>query len=170
MDMIVLPVLPIETSLRDAFGEMKTARRSAVIAHDGSDAWLFRAAWIVWGIAAGKKRLADLETKESVHMVSPSHKTAQAIDFDNPSGTRDAVENLLDSVIRPYLMRTSVSFGGMTTIITRHETLKLDFDSGPADCYCTNPNRRDDPHSYSQGQVPADGKCTRDGSKIVCAP
>lgn len=170
MDTIDLPVLPIESSLREAFGEMKRAGRSAVIGEDESGAWLFRAAWIVWGIAADKQRLAELENRQSVHRVSPSHKTAQAIDFDNPHGTVSAVETLLDSVVRPYLMKASVSFGEMTMIITRHESLKFDFGSGPADCYCTNPNRRDHPHSYSQDDVPDDGKCTRDGSKVVCAP
>ena len=169
MDIVDLPVVPIETSLREALDIMKRANRSAVIGHDDDDAWLFRAAWVVWGIAGRKKRLADLELKQRVHTALPSDESARAVDFDNPHRSRDAVEKLLDSVVRPYLMRADIPFGGMTRIITRHESLGYDFGSGPADCYCTNPNRSDDPHSYDQSRMPKDGKCTYDGSRIVCS-
>jgi hypothetical protein len=167
MDTIDLPVLSITTALRIALEEMKAAKRSALVAPDGEACWLFRAPWVVWGIAARKETLADLEQRLPVHLASTTYDLAKAIDFSNPYSTQAAIEDLLDTVKRPYLMAASVSFGQMATIITRHESFKDDTDLGPADCYCTNPGRQDNPHSYSK--PPDDRKCVYDGSRVECA-
>jgi hypothetical protein len=168
MEVIDLPVLPIDAPLREALAEMKRVKCSAVVTPDGDSYWLFKAPWVVWGIARGEEVLGDLEQRRRVHKASESNLANKGIDLSNPFQTVDAIEGLLDTVIRVYLVAALAPSGRIATIITRHENLKYEIESGPADCYCTNPNRPDDPHSYSP-PLPTDRKCNLDGSQIVCS-
>ena len=55
-----------------------------------------------------------------------------------------------------------------TKIVTRHEGLSQALSLAPSNCYCTNPNRVDDPHGYNP-PLPPGNKCKLDGSPILCA-
>jgi hypothetical protein len=173
MDVVELPVLPIEASLDKAFDAMKEADRSAIVAVDSTRYWLFKAGWVVLGIARGEKVLADLEKRRRVHLASPVEAAQKKIDLMSPTKTPIAVEQFLDTVHRSYLLtdpvlRTSPLHGPMIKIITRHEGLAIEVGSGPTACYCTNPAVADDPHGYDQ-PLPFNNKCTLDGWDIVCS-
>jgi len=170
MDIVELPVLSIEAQLDEALAEMKQKERSAVVAIDGTRCWLFKAGWVVVGLARHEKVLADVENRTRVHLALPTEVDSYGIDLINPTNTWTAVESFLDNVARRSYMITTTQpllIGQMAAVVTRHESLAVAVKSGPTDCYCTNPGVGDDPHTYSK-PLPAGAKCVYDGSSIIC--
>ena len=169
MDVIELPILSVDASLQEALVAMKAAGRSAVVAVERNWYWLFKAGWIVAGIARGEKVLAEVEKRRRVHEASGVEIAQHAIDLIDPGQSWIAIEGFLDSVGRSYLLgRPMAPPGNTVTIITRHEGLAAEVGSGPTDCYCTNPAREDDPHGFDP-PLPSGNKCPYDGSDIFCA-
>ncbi len=178
MDVIDLPVLPIDAPLKDALGVMRAAERSGIVAIEISAyfpesgryrCWLYKAGWVVVGISRGEYVLGDLEQRRRVHILSDGVTSMRGIDLTNPQHTWQAVEQMLDKVGKSYaLAGPAPPSGNSVRVITRHEELAAEVRSGPADCYCTNPNRLDDPHPYRPPPIPGNGQCLYDGSKIVC--
>src|ERR1700682_1351366 len=167
MDVVNLPVLSIDAPLVDTLAVMKGKKCSAVVARDNDGCWLFKAGWVVVGIARGESVLADLERKWKVHETSASHAAQEGIDLTEPHLTQPAVEQFLDRVGSFYMLATPVpKVGQIVKIITRHESLAAEVSSGPSNYYCTNPNLPDDPHPYLPPPLPADLLCTQDGSPI----
>ena len=172
MDIVSLPLLSIDTPLRDARAAMKAAQCSAVVAMEDGDLWLFKAGAIIPALRSNKRTLGDLEWKWPVHTASDTQVARHGLDLLNPRSTPLATETLLDQMGRLYL------FGGpqshspamgvqMATFITRHEKLARQMGNGPADCYCTNPALGDEPHDY---YPPVPQICPLDNFPVVCTP
>jgi hypothetical protein len=168
VDIVEVPLLSINASLRQAIAVMRQTQRSAVVALENGECWLFKAGWVVAGLAREDRILADLARKYPVHLAPDAEMAQEGIDLTNPRSTWSAAEQFLDRVGKFYALGLpTASPGSMARIITRHEGQAAEAGSGPADCYCTNPNQSDDPHAYDQ-PIPVDRKCTYDGSDIVC--
>jgi hypothetical protein len=169
MNALDLPVLVIETPLKEAFSTMKKSERSAVLATDREGCWLFKAGWIAVGISHGDKILADLKHRHRVYR--PSQNEARGIDWERPVKTSTAVKTLLYTAGTSHMVLSPLPLAGKTArIIMMREPLADDIGLGPSDCYCTDPPAGHDPHDYNRGDVPPDRKCYRDGSQIVCYP
>jgi hypothetical protein len=170
MDVVTLPVLSIEALLEDALATMKDKGRSAVVARDQQRYWLFKAGWVAVERSRGEKILADVERRWRVHEASKVEVAERNLNLVSPHDTYSAVEEFLDHVGRAYMLAAPVDKAGdVIAIITRHEGYTVEVSSGPTGYYCTNPNRQDDPHPYLPPPLPADLKCTKDGSPIVPA-
>jgi hypothetical protein len=160
MDVIDLPVVSIKTQLTDALGVMKTNGRSGLVAVENDVHWLFTAGWVVIGIARGKKNLADVDKRWRAQIVTPPTSVNTA--------SYQHVEDFLDGVSENYMLFTPGPVFETAKIVTRHEGLSQALSLAPSICYCTNPNRPDDPHGYSP-PLPPGNRCKFDGSPIVCA-
>jgi len=169
MKALDLPVLRIETPLKEAFSTMKKSERSAVLATDSQGCWLFKAGWIVVGISHGDTVLADLKQRHRVHQ--PSKSEIQEVNWETPAKTSSQIKTLLYKVQRSYMVSTPFAAAGESArIIMFREALAYDIGLGPSDCYCSEPPAGHDPHDYTRDQLPPDGKCFYDRSKIVCYP
>jgi len=169
MNALDLPVLRTKTSLEEAFSAMKSSKRSAVLATDHADCWLFKAGWIVVGISHGDKVLADLKQRHRVHR--PSKSEIHEINWETPAKTSSQIKTLFYKVQRSYIVSTPFPAAGESArIIMFREPLAFEIGSGPSDCYCSEPPAGHDPHDYSRGELPPDGKCLFDHSKIFCYP
>lgn len=185
MDLVQVPVLSLEAPLREAFDKMKQSRRSAVIGASAAGACLFRAGPVVQAIAAGKLLLAEVQVFQKVHLASAEEARNEdlglvgvlepppPLNYYRPWEAQ--LERFLDRQGVQYLLAaagdpTVLALRGLAAVhvITRHEGLALGIGSGPADCYCTNPQQGDDPHGYSS-PLPADGMCVFDRWPIVCS-
>jgi CBS domain-containing protein len=160
MDVIDLPVVPLETKLTEALDIMKKNHRSGIIAIDDSAHWLFKAGWVVIGIARKKELLRDIEKRCRAEVVEPPSSI-------EVMGNVEA-QDLLDSASQHYMLYRPGPLFKMTRIVTRHEYFAQALSLAPTNCYCTNPDRPNDPHGYNR-PLPTGNRCTYDGSPIVCA-
>jgi hypothetical protein len=164
MDVVELPIVSIDASLRDVFQTMKNAGVSAVVVLLDKTAFLCKAGDVVLGIDAGKQTLRDLEQKWPVVIPSGSHLAQPDLDWVTPHQTAEAFETLLGSFNLSYLLALRPTVHTRTRVITLHESLAAEIGTGPVRCYCTNTNTG--PHPCDP--VPADQKCGLCGMSIKC--
>lgn len=167
--LVDLPVVAIDTPLEEVLRLMKEAGRSGVLVLEGVH-WLYKAGWIVVAKAQGGRTLADVGHCFRVFQTTASDVALETgvmsydrilVDWRAPQRFADKRLFMLgDEAAKP---------GAIAGILTRDVSLANELSSGPTGYYCTNPLRPDDPHPYLPPPLPADRRCTRDGSPIVAA-
>jgi len=160
MNVIDLPIVPIETKLTEALDIMRKNQRSGIIAIDERAHWLFRAGWVVIGIARNKTMLRDIEERCRAEIVEPPSSINVMENVE--------VQEFLDSASQHYMLFKPGPLFQMTQIVARHADFAKALSLAPTNCYCTNPNRPNDPHGYNP-PLPAGNKCKYDGSPIICS-
>lgn len=162
MEVVELPLLVIDDTLRTALQAMRGAQRSGVVARRHEDALLFTVSEIFAGLAYQKERLSDIAPQEDAHFLTERDAFAAGLDLKDPYRTYGAYESFLDSVGKSYAV---VAFGGATaTIVTRHEGLAPALLAGPKDCYCLGSPS----HSFPPPSVRTGDACSYCNSTIHC--
>jgi hypothetical protein len=167
METVDLPLVLVDSTLRDAFQLMESAERSGFVAVLDNQVWLYKAGEVVLSISEGKQTVRDLDKKLPVGVASEVQVTRADLDWLNPHHTYQAFESLLESINHSYLMMRlpgTRDSGTMVRIITRYETLGYELNSGPVQCYCTNVNSG--PHECRR--MPPDRRCVICGQPIRC--
>jgi hypothetical protein len=170
MEVLDLPVLPIDAGLSDGIGVMQKTARSGVLGLERDKFWLFKANAVRWGRGSRFNRLLDLPRMYHVYEITPHDISSRLLDVYNPYGTATAYESLLDDVGRNYaillrhLPSVRVSSIGGEYIVTRHEDLKREIGSGPQDCYCLGPRQ----HGYPPPNVSTGDYCKLCGAQVTC--
>ena len=187
MEIIDVPLMPIEAPLRAVLRKMKDRKRKAVIAQDDQGLWLFMAPAVAHGLAVGNQSLSELENekRKPVHVLSATEAVQAGLNATDPRATRIGYESFLDGVDRNYallardefaqkknllletaLSTVELSSGRMVEIVTRHEGLAYEIGDGPADFYCSNVNV-DPPHEFPPLRRDQNGKCPLDGCDVI---
>ena len=170
MEVIELPLVPIDVSSSDARKLMQASSCAAVIVSESTNYWLFKANLISWGASRKLSGLSDLPRMHHVYEVTQQDISSRFLDIHDPARTGKNFEDLLDQVGRLYAI---ISFMGSIPpgpstgrrIVTRHEDLKHEISSGPRDCYCLGMRQ----HDYPPPKVKHGDSCRTCGAQITCS-
>jgi chaperonin GroEL len=161
MNVMHLPLLPAESSLRSALEAMRSHQKSAVVRQAGSKFDLFKAGEIFWGLAHQVASLSGLTSSLPAHNLSPNEIAQWALNISSPPATRRKYENFLDSVGLTYAVIKATQ--GTAIVVTRHEYNEVGY-GGPKDCYCLGP----DHHDFPPPTVSPGSTCNQCSFKIHC--
>lgn len=162
MDVIELPLVYLDSKLRDAVAAMRRYERRAVVGIEGNSFWLFKVGQIFRGLAAGQKSLAELEKQWSVVPVQPPAPNYPRLDVVFPHQTGPEFEKFLDSAGASYALTSAGR--AVAVVVTRHETLAAEISGGPKDCYCSN----EPAHEFPPPKVSTGDKCPICGKPVYC--
>lgn len=162
MEVIELPLLPLDSGLRDAVAAMRRYQRKAVVGTEGEHFWLFKVGQVFRGLAEGRKSLSRLERQWPVVPVRPEAPNYLRLDLVFPYRTGTDFETFLDSARASYALTSAAS--AVAVVVTRHEGLAAEVSSGPKDCYCAN----EPPHEFPPPKVSSGQTCPICGKPVYC--
>ncbi len=162
MDVIDLPLMYLDSRLRDAVAAMRRYERRAVVGTEGNSFWLFKVGQVFRGLAAGRKNLSELERQWPVAPVMPPALNYPWLNVVFPHQAGSEFEKFLDSAGASYAL-TSAS-RAVAVVVTRHESLAAEVSGGPKDCYCSN----EPPHEFPPPKVSTGQKCPICEKPVYC--
>lgn len=153
MDIVELPIVYGDSTLRDAFNVMQKARRSAVVFRDGSDLWLTEAVDIARGLMENKNNLSRLHERQKLHVPSLLRLGTLGVSLADPLSTWREMESFLDETQQLYAILATGK--NQIVLVSRHESGITNLEPAPRTCYCTSYP----PRCYGTGSVKG-GNCS----------